>query len=132
MNSLATEYKLDAIVGLDSRGYYFGVPLADALGLPFIPARKAGKLPGAVKKVSYALEYGTASIEIQEEAVKKGMRVLIVDDLLATGGTAAGACKLVAELGAIPVEVHVAIELNALGGRAKLPQDVPLYSLTQF
>lgn len=124
------DYKLDAIVGLDSRGYYFGVVLADALGLPFVAVRKAGKLPGACKKISYALEYGTAEMEIQEEALKAGARVVVVDDLMATGGTAAAACNLISQVGAVVVEVHVMVELDGLKGRDKLPQGVPLYSLT--
>lgn len=121
--------KLDAVVGLDSRGYYFGVPLADALGLPFVAVRKAGKLPGDCKKISYALEYGTAEMEIQEEALKAGARVVVIDDLMATGGTAAAACALIAQIGGVVTEVHVMIELDGLKGRNKLPEGVPLHSL---
>lgn len=121
--------KLDAIVGLESRGYYFGIPLADALGLPFVPLRKAGKLPGQCQSVSYGLEYGKATIEVQEGVIQKGWKVLVVDDLMATGGTAAGACELIEKLGAVAVEVHVLVELSELNGRTKLPQSVPLYSL---
>ena len=117
---------------MDSRGYYFGVPLADALGLPFIPARKSGKLPGSCKSVSYGLEYGAATIEMQEDVLKPGWRVLIVDDLMATGGTAAGACQLVKDLGGHVVEVHVMVELTELNGRSKLPAGVPLHSLANL
>ena len=124
------DYKLDAIVGLDSRGYYFGVPLADVLGIPFVPARKGGKLPGTVKSVSYGLEYGESIIEMQEGALAPGARVLVVDDLMATGGTAAAACQLVEQIGGHVVEVHVLIELSELNGRSKLPANVPLHSLT--
>lgn len=120
---------MDAVVGLDSRGYYFGVPLADALGLPFIALRKVGKLPGACKKISYALEYGTAEMEIQEDALKAGARVVVIDDLMATGGTAAAACSLISQVGGIVTEVHVMIELDGLKGRNKLPEGVPLHSL---
>lgn len=129
---MTLDYKLDAIVGLDSRGYYFGVPLADALGLPFIPARKVGKLPGATKSVSYGLEYGSATIEMQEGVLAPGARVLVVDDLMATGGTAAGACQLIKDLGAHVVEVHVMVELVELNGRSKLPEGVPLHSLANL
>ena len=110
----------DLVLGPESRGFIFGVPLAYRLGKGFIPARKAGKLPAAVASKSYDLEYGTASIEIHQDAIEKGQRVVIVDDLLATGGTAKAVAELATELGAQVVGMSFLIELGALGGRDAL------------
>jgi len=111
---------LDAVAGLEARGFIFGALAAGALDLGFVPLRKAGKLPGAVESVNYALEYGDASLEVHRDALKPGERVLLVDDVLATGGTAAAGVELVRRLGAIVVACAVVIELMALGGRARL------------
>ena len=117
--------KIDLVVGIESRGFIFGAPVADRLGAGFAPVRKPGKLPSACIRQSYALEYGTDTLEIHEDAVKPGQRVLIVDDLLATGGTARATVDLVEQLGGDVQGVAVLIELVALNGRAKLAgQDV--------
>ena len=112
--------KIDVIVGIESRGFIFGSALADRLRTGFAPVRKLGKLPSRTRKATYALEYGTDSLEIHEDAAGAGQRVLIVDDLLATGGTAAATVGLVKGLGAEVVGVQFLIELAALGGRSKL------------
>ena len=111
---------IDAIVGIESRGFIFGAAMADRLRAGFVPVRKPGKLPSTTAAASYALEYGTDALEIHTDAVKAGQRVLIVDDLLATGGTAAAAVSLVKGLGATIVGVQFLIELVALNGREKL------------
>jgi adenine phosphoribosyltransferase len=123
IDSLALPFKdqgIDIVVGIESRGFIFGAVVADRIGAGFSPVRKPGKLPSACVRATYDLEYGTDSLEIHEDAVKKGQRVLIVDDLLATGGTARATTDLVKRLGG---EVHALaflIELVALNGRAKL------------
>ena len=111
----------DTVVGIESRGFIFGAPLALELGLPFVPIRKPGKLPYKTRRVEYQLEYGTDSLEAHEDAIGHGHRVLICDDVLATGGTAAGAADLVRQLGGTVVGATFLIELGFLGGRAKLP-----------
>lgn len=113
--------RIDCVIGIEARGYMFGAPLAYALGAGFVPVRKPGKLPGSKHTEEYALEYGTNSLEIHDDAVGAGQRVLIVDDLLATGGTVAATLRLLTKLGAQAVGVAVLIELAALGGRARLP-----------
>lgn len=123
------EYKIDAVAGLEARGYYFGIPLAVALKVPFIPLRKPGKLPGEISTVSYGKEYGKDSINVQKGCIAQGARVVIIDDLLATGGTLNAAIKLVQECGGVVVETMCVIELAALKGRAALPADIPFYSL---
>jgi len=110
----------DIVIGPESRGFIFGVPLAYKLKKGFVPARKVGKLPAEVVKKAYALEYGEAEIEIHLDAIKPGSRVVIVDDLLATGGTAKAVADLVTELGAEVVGMSFLIELEQLGGRALL------------
>lgn len=111
---------IDLVVGIESRGFIFGSAIADRLRTGFAPVRKLGKLPAQTRRASYSLEYGTDSLEIHEDAASKGQRVLIVDDLLATGGTAAATVSLVRGLGADVVGVQFLIELVALGGREKL------------
>lgn len=111
---------VDAVVGIESRGFLFGVPIADRLGLPFVPVRKPGKLPAAHMSVEYSLEYGTGTLDIHSDALGAGDRVVVVDDLLATGGTALAACKLVELLGATVEAVVFLVDLPALGGRARL------------
>ena len=112
--------RVDAVVGIEARGYILGAPLAYALGCGFVPVRKPGKLPSAKITEEYALEYGTNSLEIHDDALFRGQRVVIVDDLLATGGTAAATCRLVTKLGATIVGVAFLIELAALNGRSAL------------
>jgi adenine phosphoribosyltransferase len=111
---------VELIVGIESRGFIFGSALADRLQAGFAPVRKLGKLPAQTRKASYSLEYGNDSLEIHDDAAVSGQRVLIVDDLLATGGTAAATVSLVKGLGAEVVGVQFLIELLALNGRAKL------------
>lgn len=109
-----------AVVGIESRGFLFGVPLALRLGIGFVPVRKPGKLPYRCRSVSYALEYGSDTLEIHEDALGPGDRALVVDDLLATGGTMAAACELVEHLGAEVVGCRFLIELAFLAGRERL------------
>ncbi|MGH9141908.1 MAG: adenine phosphoribosyltransferase [Vicinamibacterales bacterium] len=114
------DQKIDMVVAIESRGFIFGAPVADRLGAGFAPVRKPGKLPAACVRESYALEYGTDTLEIHEDAVGKGQRVLIVDDLLATGGTAQAAAGLVRRIGGTVHALAFLIELVALNGRARL------------
>jgi adenine phosphoribosyltransferase len=111
---------VEAVVGIESRGFIFGTPLAYRLGVPFIPVRKAGKLPAARMSVEYSLEYGSSQLDIHVDALTPGQKVVIVDDLLATGGTAAAAAKLVELVGGRVEEFLFLIELGFLGGREKL------------
>lgn len=124
--------KIDYVVGLESRGFIFGVPLAYLLNSGFVPVRKPNKLPAATLSETYALEYGTDTMEIHVDALKEGDRVLIVDDLLATGGTAAAACNLVKKIGAEIVGCAFVIELDDLGGRKKLPKDCKIISMVHY
>jgi adenine phosphoribosyltransferase len=112
--------RIDVVAGVESRGFILGAPLAWDHDLPFIPIRKPGKLPAATFRESYALEYGTDAVELHQDALRPGQRVLIVDDLLATGGTAAAAARLVERGGASVAGMAFLIELSFLGGRAKL------------
>lgn len=118
--AVAHEGQVDTIVGIESRGFIFGAPLALRLGLPFVPIRKPGKLPYRTRRVDYQLEYGSDSLEAHEDAIAHGHRVLIVDDVLATGGTAAGAIDLVQQLGGGVAGATFLIELGFLNGRQKL------------
>lgn len=125
--------KLDAIAGMEARGFIFGAALAHAMNLPFIPIRKQGKLPYQTLSESYELEYGTAIVEIHTDACEKGDRVLLVDDLIATGGTLLAGQKLLQGLGAVVIEAAVVINLPELGGTEKCRQNgLPVYSLIQF
>lgn len=110
----------DVIAGAESRGFIFGMPIAYALGKPFVPVRKAGKLPCETVSQSYDLEYGQATIEIHKDAIKPGQKVVLVDDLIATGGTMEAAAKLVEKLGGEVVKMIFLIELAGLEGRKKL------------
>jgi adenine phosphoribosyltransferase len=112
---------VEHVVGVEARGYMLAAPLAYALGAGFVPVRKPGKLPGTTYTEEYSLEYGTNSLQIHEDAMEPGRRVLVVDDLLATGGTIAATLRLLERIGAEIVGVAVLIELKALGGRAALP-----------
>ena len=115
----------DAIVAIESRGFLFGAPIADRLDLPFVPVRKPGKLPAARMSIEVSLEYGEQQLDIHTDALAPGARVVIVDDLLATGGTAAGAAQLVEMLGATVAGCAFVVELSGLGGRGALaPHDV--------
>ncbi|HEV7147523.1 MAG TPA: adenine phosphoribosyltransferase [Pedococcus sp.] len=111
---------VDVVVGIEARGFIFGAALAHELGLGFVPVRKAGKLPGATRGLTYDLEYGSATIEVHEDAFVAGARVLLVDDVLATGGTAEAACRLLVESGATVVAFETLVELAFLSGRARL------------
>ena len=111
---------IDAVAGIEARGFLFGVPLADVLEVPFIPVRKAGKLPYLRVSESYDLEYGQATIEIHRDAVQNGQRVLIHDDLLATGGTCIAAARLLKKLGAVTAGFSFLINLSFLEGAQKL------------
>ena len=111
---------VDVVVGIEARGFIFGAALAHELGLGFVPVRKAGKLPGRTVGVSYDLEYGSARIEIHEDAFVGGERVLLVDDVLATGGTAVAACQLLESVGATVVALETVVELGFLHGRERL------------
>jgi adenine phosphoribosyltransferase len=108
------------VAGMEARGFIFGALAAWQLGTGFVPLRKPGKLPAGVEAVTYTLEYGTASLEVHRDALRKGQRVLLVDDVLATGGTAAASAALVERLGATIVGCAFLLELAALGGRARL------------
>ena len=108
------------VVAVEARGFIFGAPVAQQLGAGFIPARKAGKLPGRTERVEYALEYGSASLEIHREPNMQPMRVLVVDDVLATGGTAAATCALIERLGAAVIGCSFLLELGFLNGRRLL------------
>lgn len=121
----------DLILGIESRGFIFGTPLAARLGVGFIPARKPGKLPAATYSAEYALEYGTDRLELHQDAIAPGQRVMIIDDLIATGGTAAAVAQLVTQAGGILAGFGFVIELTGLGGRANLP-DVPIVSLLSY
>jgi adenine phosphoribosyltransferase len=111
---------VDVVVGMESRGFIFGAPIAYKLGVGFVPVRKLGKLPADVVSVEYDLEYGSATLEMHRDAIKPGAKVLIVDDLLATGGTVAGTIELVKQLKGEIVMLAFLIELTALKGRDKL------------
>ncbi|MCL2048681.1 MAG: adenine phosphoribosyltransferase [Defluviitaleaceae bacterium] len=125
MADLLADVQFDAILGPESRGFIFGTPLAYKMGKGFVPVRKAGKLPAETVSKQYALEYGTATIEIHRDAVEQGKRFVIVDDLLATGGTARAAIELIEEMGGAVVTSVFFIELAGLGGREMLAgQDV--------
>jgi len=115
-----TNQGIDIVVGVESRGFIFGSAVADRIGAGFSPVRKPGKLPASVMKATYELEYGTDTLEIHDDAVRKGQRVLIVDDLLATGGTARATCELVKRCGGEVHALSFLIELAALNGRNKL------------
>lgn len=111
---------IDKVVGIDARGFIFAAAVADRLGAGFVPVRKKGKLPWETREMSYSLEYGEAIVEIHRDAIHPGETVLLVDDLLATGGTAAAAVRLLDDLGANLIAISVLIELTELNGRAKL------------
>lgn len=111
---------IDAVVGIEARGFVFGAAVASKHGLGFVMLRKRGKLPGRTESVSYTIEYGSDTLEIQSDALGRGERILIVDDLLATGGSASAAAQLVERLGGVVAGIAFVVELSGLGGRERL------------
>ncbi|HET8595457.1 MAG TPA: adenine phosphoribosyltransferase [Intrasporangium sp.] len=122
VRDIATRHtgSVDVVVGIEARGFILGAAVAYSLGIGMVPVRKSGKLPGVTLSRSYALEYGTAEIEVHADAFRAEQRVLVIDDVLATGGTAAAACELVETAGAVVAGVDVVLELGFLQGRGKL------------
>ena len=133
ITAIATQFKdVDAVAGIEARGFLFGMSLASELGVPFIPVRKAGKLPYHKISYSYDLEYGSATVEIHEDAVKPGWNVLVHDDLLATGGTADAAATLIAKTGNV-AGFSFLIDLTFLNGKEKLTNHAnKIHSLVQY
>lgn len=123
--------RVGAVVGIESRGFIFGTALATRLGVGFVPIRKKGKLPWKTKQIACTLEYGKEILEIHQDALQRGMKVIIVDDLLATGGTAAAAVKLVESVGGKVAKLAFVIELGFLNGREKLGKH-DVFSLIQY
>jgi adenine phosphoribosyltransferase len=111
---------VDRVIGMEARGFIVAAPVAFSIGAGFVPVRKAGKLPWAVVREEYSLEYGSDKLEMHRDAIHPGERVLVIDDVLATGGTAAATCRLVEELGGIVAGLGFLIEITALGGRPRL------------
>jgi len=122
---------VDVVVGIEARGFFFAPAIAYALGVGFVPVRKPGKLPAETARVEYALEYGTDTLEVHRDAIQPGQRVLILDDVLATGGTAAAVARLVEDLGGTVVGLGFVIELDFLKGREKL-SGRELFSLIHY
>jgi adenine phosphoribosyltransferase len=134
VDALVAKYegsKIDVVVGIESRGFIFGAAVAYRLGVGFVPARKPGKLPAPTVRAEYELEYGKDAIEMHRDAVTKGQRVLIVDDLLATGGTARAAAELVERLGGVVVGIAFLIDLAFLKGRDRL-SGYDVFSLIEY
>ena len=131
---LADHYRgrIDAVAGLESRGFILAAPLATALGIGMITVRKGGKLPGPVIGIDYELEYGTARMELNPGLVEEGARVLVVDDVLATGGTAAASVRLLEQCGAKVEAVAILLELEDLGGRSRLEPQVKVETAVVF
>ena len=134
VDALASPYAnadIALVVGIESRGFILGAAVADRLGAGFVPVRKVGKLPSVTVRKTYDLEYGTDSLEMHRDAIDPGQRVLIVDDLLATGGTAKATVDLVKQVGGVVVGLAFLIELVALNGRAKLPGET-IHAVLQY
>jgi len=129
--SAASQLGATLIAGIEARGFIFGVPVAERLNIPFVPVRKPGKLPAAYASVAYELEYGSGELQVHRDPTVTGHRVVVVDDLLATGGTAAAAARLVRELGGTPAGFVFLIELAALEGRARL-EGLPATALVRY
>ncbi len=123
--------RIQKVAAMESRGFIFGAPLAAEIGAGFVPLRKHGKLPHTTLAESFTLEYGEETLEIHTDAIKKGERVLVIDDLLATGGTALAACNLVEKTGGEVVELAFLIELAFLKGRERL-NEIPVYAMIRF
>jgi adenine phosphoribosyltransferase len=135
IDNLSEVYKnagIDYVAAIESRGFIFGAPLAYNLGAGLVIIRKPGKLPAQTERVEYELEYGTDIVEIHSDSIEKGKRVLLIDDVLATGGTAAAALELVKKVGGVPAGIAFVIELEFLDGKNKLPQDVPITSMIKY
>ncbi|WP_124727133.1 adenine phosphoribosyltransferase [Staphylospora marina] len=128
---LLKDYEIDVIVGPEARGFVVGAPLAYKLGVGFVPVRKSGKLPAETIQVDYSLEYGKDALAMHKDAIEPGQKVLIADDLLATGGTISATSRLVKQLGGVPVAAAFFIELTYLNGREKL-EDLDVVSLVQY
>jgi adenine phosphoribosyltransferase len=128
----SSAFRPDCIVGIESRGFMFGVPIAHQLGVGFIPVRKSGKLPAEVHSIEYELEYGKGLLEIHKDALSPGDRVLILDDLLATGGTAKATADMIEKTGAQVAACVFVVELLALEGRKKFNSNTPVVSLVQY
>ncbi len=128
---LAKEKEIDKVVGIESRGFILGAALAEKLNVGFVPIRKPGKLPAEVISEEYSLEYGTDKIEIHKDAIKPGEKVLLHDDLLATGGTMRAACNLIEKLGGEVVQISFLIELDFLNGR-ELLKDYEVQALIHY
>ncbi len=126
-----TVERIDKVIGVEARGFIIASPVAYRLGAGFVPVRKAGKLPFEVLSVTYELEYGADTLEVHADALQPGERVLVLDDVLATGGTAAATCRLVEKLGAVTVGFGCIIELGFLGGRRRL-EALPLEALVTY
>ncbi|MCD8502914.1 MAG: adenine phosphoribosyltransferase [Bacillaceae bacterium] len=131
MSNFAKEKEIDIVVGPEARGFVVGCPIAYALGVGFVPVRKAGKLPREVISVDYGLEYGNDSLTLHKDGIKPGQRVLIADDLLATGGTINATIEMVEKLGGVVAGIAFMIELTYLEGREKLSQ-YDIFSLTSY
>ncbi len=136
INDFVDQYKdkdIDLIVGIDSRGFILGGALAYLLQKGFVPIRKKGKLPAETEKEDYELEYGTDSIEIHKDAIQPGQKILVIDDLIATGGTALAACKLVKKLSGDIIEFACIVDLPDIGGSKKLRNEgIKVYAQTEF
>ena len=134
IDTLATPYvdqRIDVVIGIESRGFILGGAVAERIGAGFVPIRKPGKLPAKALKETYDLEYGKDALEVHEDAIEKGQRILIVDDVLATGGTATAAAQLVKKLGGELHGLAFLIELIALNGRSRLPGE-QVHSVLQY
>lgn len=131
LTELAKDCKADCVAGIESRGFVFAAPVAARLRLPLVLFRKPGKLPYRTRKASYSLEYGTDTIEVHEDAIRPSQRVLVVDDLLATGGTMSAACQLIREAGGVVALVAFVIELSELNGRDRL-KGLPVDTLVVY
>ncbi len=130
---LSGEVEFDVIAGIEARGFIMGGALSYTLGKGFVPIRKAGKLPAEVEEQEYSLEYGTDKIEIHKDAFEKGAKILLIDDLLATGGTALAAAALIEKLGGVVTEMSFIVNLPDVGGEKKLlDKGYKLFSLTEF
>jgi adenine phosphoribosyltransferase len=129
LTGAAREFEPDVVVAIEARGFILGAPIALALGVGFVPVRKPGKLPYTTRSVAYALEYGEAVLHMHTDALAAGARALLVDDVLATGGTLAATAQLVTEAGASPVGAVVALEIAGLGARERL-SELPLRTLS--
>ena len=130
LSGAVTEHPVDVVVGIEARGFLLGAAVAQALGLGLVPVRKQGKLPAVAASRSYDLEYGSATLELPAGVLAPGARALLVDDVLATGGTAAAACELVEECGAVVASLAVVLELPDLDGRGRLAGR-PLHAVLQ-